>query len=374
MEPERKESFEIELDMPRADLINSGVEPEGPAVVSDEAGSSRVGEEGGKLGRCCQIRPFIVGWGVSGLIHVLFIAMLMGQTWSILGGGGKEGEHEFEAGIVVEDTDEGFGAEPGQIAVASLGESMTDDDSQAGPLAEEMFETEAIKEIEMRFQPAAPEPEAIIGMEPEVEDSVRPLEDKWEGFVTVSGNTSKGTASFFGLKARGRKFIYVVDYSGSMNGEKIKAAKMELTRSIGSLNSTRKFFILFYDHKYQSMPGDKLMYATESNKKKYFAWIDKAEGGGGTDPTGAMLQALSLRPDAIWLLSDGLFHENACDVIAKANPGRRVQIHAIAFHDNKGEKQLKRIAEENRGKYRFVEGKKVRSPRRQRRKVRLRSR
>ena len=53
-------------------------------------------------------------------------------------------------------------------------------------------------------------------------------------------------------------------------------------------------------------------------------------------------------------VSDGLFDESAADVIRTANPGRRVRIHTIAFYDNEGEAVLRRIAEENRGKYRFV--------------------
>ena len=82
--------------------------------------------------------------------------------------------------------------------------------------------------------------------------------------------------------------------------------------------------------------------------------MEHVSSGGGTLPAEAMLKAISLKPDAIWLLSDGIFGEHACDVIGNANRGSRISIHTIAFYDNQGEAQLKRIAGENNGKYRFV--------------------
>jgi len=63
---------------------------------------------------------------------------------------------------------------------------------------------------------------------------------------------------------------------------------------------------------------------------------------------------LRFQPDAIWLLSDGLFPPAAADLIRNENPNAHTQIHTIAFYDNQGEPLLRRIAEENRGRYRFV--------------------
>jgi uncharacterized protein with von Willebrand factor type A (vWA) domain len=112
------------------------------------------------------------------------------------------------------------------------------------------------------------------------------------------------------------------------------------------------------------MPGGELVSAAEANKRKSFNWVEHISAGGGTNPSPAILAALELKPDAIWLLSDGRFSPQVCDVIQQANANSSIQIHAIAFHDNNGEAQLKRIAQENRGKYRFVQDT---SPRRRRR-------
>lgn len=178
-----------------------------------------------------------------------------------------------------------------------------------------------------------------------------PAAGDWSSLETVGGGASAG-ASFFRLEARGREFVYVVDRSGSMSGDKLRAAKNELIRSVSSLKRAMRFFIIFYDT--HPMPSRGLVKATESNKRRCFAWVGEVRSGGGTDPTGAMRIALSLRPDAVWLLSDGIFSVRACDEIRVANPGARVQIHTVAFYDKAGERVLMRIAEENRGRYRFV--------------------
>jgi len=163
-----------------------------------------------------------------------------------------------------------------------------------------------------------------------------------------------GTAGFFGVKAQGSKFVFVVDHSGSMTGEKLDVTKKELLRSISALSPNMKFYIIFYDHQFEPMPASQLVLATQENKTHYLQWVDGIGAGGGTDPRGAMALALSFNPDAIWLLSDGLFEMRTAEDIRAANPRAKVQIHTIAFYENSGERVLQRIAAENRGKYRFV--------------------
>ena len=102
------------------------------------------------------------------------------------------------------------------------------------------------------------------------------------------------------------------------------------------------------------MPATDLVRATEGSKRKHFTWVSGVTADGGTNPTSAMKLALSFKPDVIWLLSDGIFNKIVADIISKANPGRKVQIHTLAFYSREGEQILQRIAESNRGRYRFV--------------------
>jgi len=173
------------------------------------------------------------------------------------------------------------------------------------------------------------------------------------GDLGQGGGKGNG-ASFFGLEAAGSSFIYVVDYSGSMFGEKLQVAKSELIRSIRSLDRDMEFFIIFYDTHFVPMPAAELVRATEHNKARFITWVQNVGNGGGTDPTGAMLHALSLEPDAIWLMSDGCFGAQAANVIQGNNPGAEIHVHTIAFYDRACEAILERIATENDGEYRFV--------------------
>jgi uncharacterized protein with von Willebrand factor type A (vWA) domain len=180
------------------------------------------------------------------------------------------------------------------------------------------------------------------------------VEGDWGSLSAGEGGAGGKGASFFGLEARGGKFVYVVDRSSSMRGDKLQDTKAELIRSVHSLTRTMEFFIIFYDSSFEPMPARGLVKATGSSKNKYLGWVEGINSRGGTEPEQAMLMALSLKPDAIWLLSDGQFSHRACNVIRAANPNARIQIHTIAFHSARGQSVLQRIAEENGGHYRFV--------------------
>ena len=80
------------------------------------------------------------------------------------------------------------------------------------------------------------------------------------------------------------------------------------------------------------------------------------QAGGGTDPTDALLTAINMNPDVIFLMSDGEFNESVCDAVRAARGNKPISIHTISFVDNSGEAVMRRIAEENRGMYRFEPG------------------
>lgn len=173
-----------------------------------------------------------------------------------------------------------------------------------------------------------------------------------------SGRPGKGTdkkgLGIFDNAGTGRKVVYVIDYSSSMTGERLQAAKDELIRSLRKLRKNKRFYVIFYDDYEDPIPEPNLLVATKNNVQDAITWIGGATGGGGTDPTDALIHAIRLKPDTIWLLSDGCFSDSVCDVIRKTNSGRKVSINTIAFHERMGEPVLKRIAKENKGDYRFV--------------------
>jgi hypothetical protein len=158
-------------------------------------------------------------------------------------------------------------------------------------------------------------------------------------------------AFFFGIKAKGQRFIYVVDCSGSMMDEaRLARAKAEVRRSILALQLPQQFKVIFYNDRPISMPGDLPKSADMTAKGQLLAWLRLIEPDGETDPRGAIAQALALRPDAVFLLSDGEYPEGTVEAVARMNP-RKVPIHCVDLSGGAAGDQLQQIARDSGGRY-----------------------
>lgn len=181
----------------------------------------------------------------------------------------------------------------------------------------------------------------------------------------------EGTAEFFGVKAGGRKFVFVVDSSNSMEGQPFKQARQELLYAVKRLSSTQRFYVIFFDkdavrmfERGEEEAEPRPLPATVANVRRLSTWVKEVETGPRTNPYDAMRYALEMNPDAIFLLSDGEFTDRGRTVeyLAEENivddplTGKRprVVIHTIGFHSKRGEATLAAIAKAYGGTYRFV--------------------
>lgn len=166
-------------------------------------------------------------------------------------------------------------------------------------------------------------------------------------------------SQFFELSTAGAKFVYVLDGSGSMTEPhseartKLDRVKIELVRSIGGLPVNMEFYVIFFNRHAVPMKARELQPATLDNKKKYLEWVVKVQGGGGTDPSDALKLALDLKPDVIYLLTDGVFDDKVTGEVTKLNT-RGVAIHTFCFGNASGESLLQDIARKNHGTYKFI--------------------
>lgn len=186
-----------------------------------------------------------------------------------------------------------------------------------------------------------------------------------------SDSNKKG--SFFGADAYGDEFVYVVDRSTSMGQEsqygmtRFHVACRELLRSISQLEENQKFCVFMFSYRTRVMfdQSPRMIRATKVNKQRIAMWINNMGLGGGTDPRYGTMMALQLKPDAIFLLSDGEF--NGQEVNSHGIPRNptieqiivrmrkdSVPIHTIAFEDMRNRRRLRRIASETNGTHRFV--------------------
>ena len=82
----------------------------------------------------------------------------------------------------------------------------------------------------------------------------------------------------------------------------------------------------------------------------------------GKAPYDAIPFALKLRPDVIFLLSDGEFPQKIEDLLKQENRVSNLFgddkpisiVHTIAYHSRAGESRMQRIAKQNQGQYRYI--------------------
>lgn len=176
------------------------------------------------------------------------------------------------------------------------------------------------------------------------------------------GVSTKASTDFFGIGGYGKTFVYVVDASDSMNDRgKFERARYELLKSIDQLGSEQKFYVIFYNERAYPMDADAPLKGSQENVTTATEWINQVQPTGGTNPLPALLLAISMRPDAIYFLSDGQFDPGTIQVLRTQNRQnlrkdiRMIPIHTIAFLDRIAEGMMKMIARNSGGEYRYVQ-------------------
>ena len=166
-----------------------------------------------------------------------------------------------------------------------------------------------------------------------------------------------GKAAFFGSVSSGKRFIFVVDNSNSMkNGKFIKACE-EMLESVSNLAPKQKFFVILFSDTSHIMfepdPPSDLISVDSATWARLEKWVKEMPLSKGTNARDAMRRALAYKPDAIYLLTDGMFTDDTEKYLLGLKD-TSIPINTIGFTSRKGEETLKRIAEKHGGKYTFV--------------------
>ncbi|MCX5669777.1 MAG: VWA domain-containing protein [Planctomycetota bacterium] len=157
-----------------------------------------------------------------------------------------------------------------------------------------------------------------------------------------------------GIPFEAAKVVYLVDRSGSMT-DSLEIVKYELKRSIGELDEESEFHVIFYSTgPVVEMPTRRLVHATERNKQMAFEFIDLVIAMGGTDPSQAIERAFAVKPDLVYLLTDGEFDRAVADLVKRRNADGRVKVCTIGFLYHPKDPVLVDIAERNGGQYKFI--------------------
>ena len=162
-----------------------------------------------------------------------------------------------------------------------------------------------------------------------------------------------------------KDFIFVLDRSGSMRGEKIKSAKEALRFCVRNLNDGDRFNLILFSTDVETF-SDELV-EVKKGREKALAFIDDIENLGGTNINEALLTALKekphpKRPRMIIFLTDGRPTVGETDIgqiiknVTKANDeNTRLFVFGVGYDVNT--QLLDKLAEENRGTRQYVEPK-----------------
>lgn len=182
------------------------------------------------------------------------------------------------------------------------------------------------------------------------------------------------------LKGRGEqgRIVYVLDVSASMRAlglYKLPLAKQSLIDHVFLLNENDEFNILTFSGSVAKMSGS-LMPATSENLSRARQYLtkfteDSIENNMGTNTLAAIETALSLKPNVIVLLTDGV-PTSAGGTVVETDPDRIIRAvkakntsQAVLFivgleidikdsPDAPGALLLKRLAEQTGGRIKFV--------------------
>jgi len=172
-------------------------------------------------------------------------------------------------------------------------------------------------------------------------------------------------ANFFGSYAQGDRFVFVLDSSRSMKGDRWTYACNQLIDSLNGLKPGQEFFVICFDMEtsflFNASPQRiKFSVIDTSVVPRVRNWLRSRTLGPATMPAEALRYALELNPDAVFLLSDGELQDESLLMLRVLNnrqgPSRQIPIHTIHLFSQEGRFTLQQIAMENGGSFTPVSG------------------
>jgi len=171
----------------------------------------------------------------------------------------------------------------------------------------------------------------------------------------------------YGVGGNARTIVYCVDASGSLV-DTLPFVIDELKNSLRKLIPEQRFAVIFFQANEALYPFRGLRPATPQNIRAASDVMcsDAVVPHGSSNPEQAITQALSYRPDLIYILSDNITgkgqyaidREELLELISKTKQARgatNTRINTIQFLYPDPLGTLKTVAEEHDGRYRFVD-------------------
>ncbi len=159
------------------------------------------------------------------------------------------------------------------------------------------------------------------------------------------------------------------------DGERFKRACDELLQSVAKLRAGQSYYVFLFCWKTDEMfydPSVQYVQVASQHEERLRRWIYDVSLGAGTDPRRALSLAERMKPDAVFLLSDGQFNwprtplsesgwiddqgnRSQADVQTGIETFyRNIPVHTIAFENPFTVSKMQQIAEATGGKCRYI--------------------
>ena len=297
-------------------------------------------------------------WIGSILFHAVLVLLVVFWFSFLPSQKSAPGDERIAIGSIVSLTDSRGQSGEGE------GEDESSSDADVSTTVPEKFSTVSLNDLRTT-QTLAP------GQNVEASAGTESAQDIAGGFLREQGGSGgaglhngAATVKFFGNQGTGTKFVYVLDRSLSMEGARLRQAKEELIRSFRSLGDLHQFNIIFYNNDWQQwQPGRKLVHATPAEKENAERYVSMTPAFGGTNHFPPLREAIMLRPDVIFFLTDGESHEDRTLRLPElerlnSQRGYSAQINVIQFGSggltDPPSRLLEELATRNRGQYQYV--------------------
>ncbi len=198
--------------------------------------------------------------------------------------------------------------------------------------------------------------------QPSAEGSASSAPSPAAGQPSTSAETGIKGGPIFPVPAAAKSVVYVIDRSGSM-GERgrLALARRELEASLRRLPESTQFQVIPYNRRAEALRlsgTTSLVPATPDNVNQAARLLDGLEPEGGTEHLPALQQAIRLRPDVIYFLTDA-DDLNPADVraLTQLNAGRSA-IHVVELtleNRDRLDMPMHQLANGNHGGYRAVD-------------------
>ncbi len=176
----------------------------------------------------------------------------------------------------------------------------------------------------------------------------------------ATGAAAQRQSSFMGNGSNATRIIYILDHEGSML-ENFTFLKSHLRKSIDGLVPSQSFAVIVFRKNYKILGPNRLVHATLRNKQEVFQRFRTVAPAGATEYRFSYFArpfkaAFRLHPQIIYFLTKGAFDPKLLGYINSLNQNHAVRIYTYAFtvQDPASQKNLKKIAQQNGGQYKYI--------------------